>query len=223
MGARSAYRDFKSKYYNEIMDLIRVQRTKYPETKLHGYLHIGRCLVITHVLSKMHKLTYEEELKCLISIGLHDVARKNDGVDKWEKQSGEAAAKFCADNGFDQKFQKEVSDLITKKKHFNGLANNKFVVVHDADCLDIIRCCKTMDNFREKHFVSFLNKPNVRKNLIEDTRRLIQDTEEYHNYYDDVDVLASIESLIKDSYPTYFKVFSQYYKISNRNKKNKQS
>lgn len=198
-----AYNKFKEKYYLPIMELIEAQRMAFPETKLHGYAHIARCLVLTHVLCKMHEVDEENELKCLIAIGLHDVAREDDGEDLWEEQSGLIAKEFCAKYGFSTEFTKEVYKLITEKTYVENLPTKNFIVCHDADCLDIIRCFG-IDRFDTTHFASFPDKSGLRDFLIQDTCTLIDCTylDEYE--YDNKNSLLLMERNIKNAWSWKF-------------------
>ncbi|MBK7362832.1 MAG: hypothetical protein IPJ01_11090 [Micavibrio sp.] len=191
-----AYNKFKEKYYLPIMELIEAQRIAFPETGLHGYAHIARCLVLTHVLCKMHEIDEENELKCLIAIGLHDVAREDDGEDLWEEQSGIIAKEFCAKHGLSPEFQDEVYKLITEKTDVNDLPNKNFIVCHDADCLDIIRCFG-IDRFDIKHLASFPDKRGLRDFLIDDACTLIDVTFLDGYDYDNKKSLLLMEKNIK--------------------------
>jgi hypothetical protein len=204
-----AYFDFKEKYYKPIMKLIEAQRLAYPETGIHGYSHIGRCIVLTHVLSRLHKLSYNSELKCLIAIGLHDVAREDDGEDLWEQESANIANDFCLKFGFSKEFADDVSGLITDKTDYRDLPNKKFIVCHDADCLDIIRVFG-IDGFREFNFVSFKNDYELRSNLIQDTCQLIDDTylDEYE--FDNIDCLYLMEHRVKSAWNWKLKIINKY-------------
>lgn len=207
----SAYTQFKNNYLSGIMDIIEVQRKAYPKTGLHGYAHIARCLILTHALAKLHKLSYEDEMKCLIAIGLHDSAREDDGEDLWEKESGRIAMSFCAKNAFDFNFQEQVYDLITKKTYVDNLPTANFVVCHDADCLDIIRCFG-IDGFDANHFASFKGSNKLREDLIEDTCKLIDSTYLDEWEYDNKDSLSLIEKNMKGVWNDRFDVINPFKK-----------
>jgi len=207
-----AYNKFKAEYYPEIMKLIESQRRMFPETKLHGFAHISRCLILTHVLCKLHGVDEENELKCLIAIGLHDVAREDDGEDLWESQSGKIARGFCIGHGFDNEFKNEVYKLITEKTDVNDLPNTNFVVCHDADCLDIIRCFG-IDRFNPRYFASFQNELALRDLLIKDACTLIDCTYLDENEYDNSDSLYLMENNIKTRWSWKFHTISNIFNL----------
>lgn len=208
---KRAYFEFKRKYYKQIMDLIQIQRQRFPETSIHGYSHIGRCIIITHVLSQLHKLSYKSELKCLIAIGLHDVSREDDGEDLWEEQSGQMAYYFCMKNGLGVDFAEDVKKLITDKTDYRDLPNKEFIVCHDADCLDIIRVFG-IDGFEERNFVSFKGDKQLRYDLIKDTCELIDATYLDDWEYDNQDCLYLMEKNIKGVWNMKFGVFNKIIK-----------
>jgi hypothetical protein len=191
-----AYQEFKELYYEDLMLILHYQRTAFPDTMLHGYAHIARCLILTHALAKLHELSYEDEMKCLIAIGLHDSAREGDGEDVWEEESGKIAIRFCREKGFSEEFQNDVFKLITEKTYYHSLPNKKFIVCHDADCLDIIRCFGIHD-FDTRHFVSFRDNAQLRNDLIKDTCTLIDHTYLDESDFDNVNSLFLMESRMK--------------------------
>lgn len=196
-----AYEDFKIHYYGGIMAIIERQRAEYPDTELHGYAHIARCLILTHVLATIHGLSYEEEMKCLIAIGLHDSGREGDGEDVWEEESAIIASDFCKTKSLGEKFAADVRSLITDKTDVDNLPNKMLVVCHDADCLDIIRCFG-LQGFDEYRFASFrdtelISEARLRINLIQDTNALIYATNLEQEAFDNPSSLYTIEAGIR--------------------------
>ena len=185
------------------MEIIQEQRRAFPNTKLHGFSHIARCIILTKSLSEAHKLPMEDELRCYIAIAFHDVAREDDGEDVWEHESGGMAMEFCEQKGLSKEFQKSVYDLITKKTYVSNLPTPMLVVCHDADCLDIIRVFG-LEGFVKKHFASFCGDNPLRADYILDASVLIDLTEDSEFDFDNKDSLITMENFMRGDWRNKF-------------------
>jgi hypothetical protein len=112
---------------------------------VHGSMHAARVVLWTQVLHKFY-----EELKrapldihpglLALSAAFHDVARENDGPDYWDAQSAQALEVFCQSLGFNLASCKPYIHAIEEKDPKNWEFTSDIQrIVHDADCLDILR------------------------------------------------------------------------------------
>lgn len=203
-----AYEEFKDKYYWKIMKLVTEQHQNQNMVGIHGHSHIARCIILTKILCEIHNVSEEQAMICFITIGLHDVAREDDGWDLWEEESGNKAKAFALENGFNLAFASECFNIITEKtsqvQHRVG-----HIICHDADCLDIIRCT-LLDNFDENYLITGKHNPamiGLRQRLILETSSLISQT--YTNQlYEEERSLIDIEEVIKTDHT--LEIFNKY-------------
>ncbi len=156
----------------------------------HGIQHTGRVAMYIPVLANLYRRYGDEEAKLLtdetlkliqIAALFHDSAREDDNEDKWDHESGLLLYYYLTEvlNVNKQK-AKEFAEAITNKdatKDYKSLVENKDgsldwiasaprkknilqKLIHDADCLDIIRA---RDHFEAPYldiYKQFVEKEN---------------------------------------------------------------
>ncbi len=130
----------------------------------HGAMHCVRVALWTQVLSKAYEKLGREKNDHTILLAtagaFHDVAREDEGIDYWDSESSEVLKKFLERANMDDTtihhYVQAVKEKDPKNAQFSTDAQR---IVHDADCLDIIRVIGKW-NFNNNFlcFYSFDNK-----------------------------------------------------------------
>lgn len=114
----------------------------------HGVLHAARATVLANVSYYLYELYFGRVIynknSLRVAIAMHDVARKDEGVDLWDKQSGEACQQEFLKMGATPEYAQEMGLTIEKKGKRNTLAQK---IVDGSDCLDILRLGKFRNGF----------------------------------------------------------------------------
>ncbi len=172
-------------------ETYRAHVEKGGETRhFHGPIHAARTALWTQLLLNVYKKAGRDTSKInpfLLGFGGgdHDFERLDDGQDRWDKQS---AAKFklhCQQLALPsilERYQLPVYvDAIANKDHVRPEDSDIKRIIHDADCLEIVRCLKQFSDF-EKHRLCFVHFPSLKadyqEKLIQEIAQFIQLTEE---------------------------------------------
>ncbi|RLV60181.1 hypothetical protein D5018_07900 [Parashewanella curva] len=130
---------------------VRVPKDKIARD-FHGAMHATRVALWVVVLLSIRKQLRDkealafpsEQLPYLMKAALlHDSGRKGDGDDRpeWEAQSGENCQQHLLMLGRDSQLAAVCKDAIINKDAKNDKTKSLFAkLVHDADCLDVMRC-----------------------------------------------------------------------------------
>ncbi|CAM3718160.1 hypothetical protein [Parendozoicomonas haliclonae] len=146
---------------------------------IHGAIHQCRAAVWVAVLLSIRKGMEDPEALAfrgdylpyvMIAAMLHDSGRKGEGVDtpEWEKSSGENCEDFLLSMGCPSELAAECRRAIINK---DGAVNgNKTLVeklIHDADCLEIMRVpeCRSFDMSYLDLFQDAQNDPAIQQLL----------------------------------------------------------
>ncbi len=139
-------------WYKNHVNKVHKQLT--PSRSHHGTMHCVRVALWTQLLSKVYEKLGREKTKNPILLAtagaFHDVAREEEGRDYWDTESSEALEKLFSHIKMSEQGQ-EYTQAIKEKDPKNGKFSSDIQrIVHDADCLDIIRVVGT-SNFTKKH------------------------------------------------------------------------
>ena len=118
----------------------------------HGVPHAAEtaffALIIGGIYMEAGKSITTSKENLILAAALHDCARKNDGEDFWDADSGQQ----CKDILLSQGNVKEEEALILQKAiaEKDNLAPETLEqkIIHDADCIGIIRCLNNLESFR---------------------------------------------------------------------------
>lgn len=149
----------------------------YIEREIHGAMHASRVAWSTTLLHQLCLRNFPDQVEPYLNrltdfcrlepqqlliliryVGLgHDAARKGEGYDHWEKESGEEIADFLHDLGLSNDFAdifsklaflkdkpEELKEFLSKKEMDESLIEAfqyLRLLIALADCYDIIRCC----------------------------------------------------------------------------------
>ncbi len=136
----------------------------------------------------------KQALKCVQIAGLlHDVSRENDGEDLWDPESSITCLRYLLKTGVEFNQARQFAEAIVNKdqrgKHYQQLTINDdgeihlraiekektlyAQLVHDADCLDIMRCGYKYDGKRLDFYQRFVNH-NKASHALDECVKIIQ-------------------------------------------------
>lgn len=131
-----------------------VYRTHYPNGEKrfwHGVPHAVRSTLFALIMAEMAKDTGKtlthDKVSLLTAMAMHDAARENDGEDIWDEQSGALAKKVIQEKM--QLTEDEASffqNCVADKDNPKPESLEK-AILHDGDCLEIMRCLRHPDDF----------------------------------------------------------------------------
>jgi len=135
----------------------------------HGIQHVTRAALYVPVLvnlysrygNKKAQALTDDEIKLLqIALLFHDAARLNEGRDEWDKESAALLYHYLVDVlKVDTKQAAELADAVANKDA-TGETNIYRDIIHDADCLDILRARPHFDA-THLHFYQQIAKDNT--------------------------------------------------------------
>lgn len=147
----------------------------------HGVPHAARVAFFSTILRELYlqagKPCRTEGIFCHLAAGMHDAARQDDGEDLWDKESGLMAEKALLEAGCSEADAALLGKAVAEKDAPNpGLLEQK--LVHDADCLEIMRCLRNPRDFRPEELLAFQDlESGVVHQLIREAREFIELTD----------------------------------------------
>jgi hypothetical protein len=126
----------------------------------HGRLHAARTalwaeLLQPHLINRSSTQYDEsqqmERIYLTVAAAAHDWRRQDEGVDRWDEESGKALHAYLLARSVHPKLAADLAFALKKKDPEGGVFTHDYQrVVHDADCLEIMRCLKNCEkNFRK--------------------------------------------------------------------------
>lgn len=125
----------------------------------HGRFHIIRCLLLSHYLiDKYQKEGVEvDSPQVYYSVAFHDIARQDNGIDIWERESASRCRSFLVySKSWNKELANRTSELILKKNPFSIEGQ----ILYDVDVLDYNRFFISEDEkelFDESRLICFGN------------------------------------------------------------------
>lgn len=123
----------------------RYLKNVYNQTELarwsHGGLHSARVALWTQVLARVYETRAKIENPILLATAgaLHDIAREAEGPDYWETQSSHALENLLTQAHIDKTTRHIYTQAIRDKDPEDGFSTDVQRIVHDSDCLEIMR------------------------------------------------------------------------------------
>ncbi|MBA2368868.1 MAG: hypothetical protein H0V82_07585 [Candidatus Protochlamydia sp.] len=148
----------------------------------HGVSHALRTYFFALTLAELYKENgfafKSEKSHLLLSVMLHDCARQNDGIDLWDKQSGEMAQKILLE---DLTASEEAAAHMMRciaDKDLKPVFALEQKIIHDADCLEIMRCLHNNEDFKPDELLALqdIDQETI-FNLIDEAKHFISMTE----------------------------------------------
>lgn len=123
---------------------------KPPARKHHGTMHCVRTALWTQVLSKAYVKLGREKITHPIALAtagaLHDVGREGEGRDQWDEESADGAEILLGrSNELEETINRHVHAIREKDPPDGQFVTDEQRIVHDADCVDIIRVVGRQD------------------------------------------------------------------------------
>lgn len=158
----------------------------------HGKLHAYRTAIWVQLFANLKRLWNHQDIlevtdcdvKLLQIVALfHDAGREDDGVDRWDKESAKLCADYFIENGCNSELAYQIANNIIDKDNRYKTIHSK--LLHDADCLDIIRCrgdrfdytyLDIIDNELHHDFTTMMA-------IIRDVKDIIEEQEQHSTKY----------------------------------------
>jgi len=213
---------FLTELTESILPIYKQHEDTFDVSGIHGRLHISRSIIFAEFMARFYSSISDQSNIDFSSIrhavAFHDSGRKDSGIDLWEKDSEDICLKYLYEDGYNSKYCKYTSALISKK---TGNDINH-CIVYDSDVLDIMRpCCGHGDiqGFR-REFLRFLGPKDVlieygegceetRNQVINDAWKLIEYTEDNQYIFND-DHIYKMLDIIKNN-ELDFEIFHKYF------------
>ncbi|MBI5346232.1 MAG: HD domain-containing protein [Chlamydiae bacterium] len=160
-------------FINEkIKSLLHLYQKPYPDgskREYHGIAHATRTALLSIVITEMYKaqghILSTDPKNIPIAAFLHDSGREGDGVDRWDKQSGKICEDFMASKLQLPPNEVEILSKGISEKDKEPANSIEQKIIHDADCIEIIRCLRYSDGFNREEL--WMHKDNFPKTLID--------------------------------------------------------
>lgn len=126
----------------KILPLYKIPYPNGLKRIVHGLPHALRAMLFAQILAEQYRIASKPlsmKLAYLLSgVALHDLARKDDGVDLWDAESGKKCEEIFLEFGIDPGVAAEFKEIITHKddKQARSLEHK---ILHDVDCVEILR------------------------------------------------------------------------------------
>ncbi len=144
-----------------------VDQRQIPPRDIHGRMHASRVAILAQLLHRFFPGNTSDPVHLAYAAAYHDAARQDEGIDRWDLESSQLLANFLTTSTIPKRgaaYSKELEARFTKSfsedlyPYVAALAdkdpkNNDFttreqMIVHDADCLEILRCLPSTKDFR---------------------------------------------------------------------------
>ncbi len=218
---KSSYRDYV-KSLEDNPDL--------PARYFHGTLHMLRTTIFSQIFYKILKpeISPKELYLVAMAAAYHDSARQDEGVDRWDELSAWKLRRFLMNhNSIASKdcltpkviSEEEISEcylaLASKDPKGGSFTSNIQKAVHDADCLEIIRCLYTPAAFNSSKLEAKLLIPSFHfEQFLSESIRFISETEtqerKAYYEYDSKNPYADLVSYLIDP-KNDFPILSTYF------------
>ncbi len=184
-----------------LQHLNKIEKKLTPARGIHGSMHCVRVALWTQLLSRVYEKLGKEKIDHPILLAttgaFHDIARENDkGFDYWDEEGAEALERLLNRLDLTDEQKKAYVQAIREKDPSNGAFSSDIQrIVHDADCLDIIRVVGTW-HFSKKELCFYHFNPN-KKDFCD---RLINEIGDFINITENFQVRTYLEHHSEDFY-----------------------
>lgn len=186
------------KTYQERLDKVANQQE--PARLMHGTMHAVRVVLWTEFLRQIYEQFLGQKrlnpMTLATAAGLHDAAREGEGPDRWDAESAELLKTFLSkaqlsDSVIDEHVQ-SIEEKDPKDKIFSSTTQQ---IVHDADCLEIIRIVGK-NHFKSKELCFYHFDPAKKKFC----DQFIDEVAEFIKLTEKLDVKIYLENHSSDFY-----------------------
>jgi len=159
---------------------------RIPARPAHGVVHAVRVTLFAQALTQLYarvgRPLLSDPFHVAMAAAFHDVARQDEGEDLWDDESAEVFASWMASLGVPPVRIEVLRHAVASKDPGSEevFLSDDQRVVHDADCLDIVRVLRHRDEFRRAELCFYaLDEldPVVRERLVEEAADIVAVTE----------------------------------------------
>ena len=176
-----------------------VNKQLAPSRGHHGTMHCVRVALWTQLLSKVYEKLGREKTNNPIFLAtagaFHDVAREEEGRDYWDTESSEALEKLLSRIETGEQAQEYIQAIKEKDPKYGKFVSDTQRIIHDADCLDIIRVVGKW-NFSKSH-LCFYHFDSKQKSFCD---QLINEIGDFINLTEKFEVRNYLEHHSNDFY-----------------------
>lgn len=130
---------FEQKYYTPyISNIIENQQIEFGLARIHSHRHISRCLIYADWYCKYFQLKEFDNLHLYFAVAFHDMGRTTELIDHSTIGSVNKARVFMESVGISNEIINATCFIIENK----DVSHNENIykkILHDVDCLDIMR------------------------------------------------------------------------------------
>lgn len=162
-----------------------IRKMQAPARGTHGTMHCVRTTLWTQLLARVYdklgRNNNDNPILLATAGAFHDVSREDEGPDHWDGESAAVLETLLKKTGVDETTVTRFVQTVREKDPKNGFTTDAQRVVHDADCLEIIRVVGKF-NF-SKSYLSFYNFDSKQKafcdQLVDEVADFIKLTDTY--------------------------------------------
>ncbi len=167
---------------------------------IHGTMHATRVALWSQLLQFVYAhvgVSVDANPQVLaLTAALHDAARENEGTDYWDDESAELVAIQLRECGYPDVIIREHRQAVSEKDPANSIFSTTVqAIVHDADCLDIMRLYG-LQGFRANNLYIYKTKPEEQAYL----DKVIAEVAEFIKLTDSQNVKTYMEHESHDLY-----------------------
>lgn len=138
---------------------------------IHGPIHAVRVAIWSLLLLKLYSLRNDkldiDRYWLALSAAAHDIARQDESIDRWDKSSAKWLKGYMLSRG---KEKKEIEPYVFALEHKDPIDGTFTTtiqkIIHDADCLEILRCLKDpKKDFRKNELCFYREFKNDTRSL----------------------------------------------------------
>jgi hypothetical protein len=141
---RTGKREPSSHFPNHSVYLSLIEEGKITPRDIHGTMHAARTAIWTQLYAALAEKAGEDVVEDRFLLALagasHDIAREDEGVDRWDAESGAFLKAYLLQQGLNVETARHYAHAIAEKDPEGGrFTSPDQRAVHDADCLEIMR------------------------------------------------------------------------------------
>lgn len=206
------------KEFQEVLQNIK--NKQLPARIIHGTMHCVRTALWTQLLARVYESLGRDKLEHSILLGtagaFHDTARENEGTDYWDEDSSEVLKiLFKRIEGNDTQYENYIHAIKEKDPKEGKFSTDIQRIIHDADCLEIMRALWCQKSGFKKQYLCFYHfnkkQESFCDSLIDEIGDFIEITEnlklrthlEHHSKDFYGDIVRLLFAMKKDDKPKF--------------------
>lgn len=177
----------------------------------HGCMHAARTTMWSQMLAVLyerHGTVIKEPVLLGVTAGAHDSARQDEGVDCYEDESAANLSVYLNRYGLPQNIIDYHVQAIKDKDPKNGKYETPVQeIVHNADCLEIIRCLEDFSRFDPER-LSFTHIKGLDKDYL---NKLILEVKDFIEQTEALDIKQDLEWNSQEYYLDLLRLFKKMH------------